>query len=99
MTKSAHWKNTRLNLSKFAPSWLNVLLEMYCEDTNVALIAYFQEYYYYYFFYQQRIFSSGTRPDAPCARAALFVCVERLEMAESRDQSDNLGLQTRVRRH
>lgn len=29
----------------------------------------------------------------------LFVCVERLEMAESRDQSDNLGLQTRVRRH
>lgn len=40
-----------------------------------------------------------TRLDAPRARAALFVCVERLEMAESRDQSDNLGLQTRVRRH
>ena len=43
--------------------------------------------------------SSWTRPDAPCGRAALFVCVERLEMAESRDQSDNLGLQMRVRRH
>lgn len=46
MTKSAHWKNTRLNLSKFAPSWLNVLLEMYCEDTTVALIVYFQGYFF-----------------------------------------------------
>lgn len=40
-----------------------------------------------------------TRLRAECARAALFVCVERLEMAESRDQSDNLGLHLRVRRH
>ncbi|KAK2856024.1 hypothetical protein Q5P01_004759 [Channa striata] len=38
---------------------------------------------------------SRTRPYAARARAALFVCVEMLEMAESSDRSDNLGLQTR----